>query len=112
MLSVKLVSLAHLQEVLTSHGTGSKKVFLSSEQLDNALTQIAFGELAAGEIVMSHVHQSMDEYFYFISGKGTYIVNGERLPLVPNVLVQIVHGLEHSLMAEEDLTFVYWGVAV
>lgn len=106
-------NLIELDEERTSHGTTSKWVLKQNRDLDNSLTQIAFGKFEAGESCPKHVHSSMDEYFFIQGGKGTYKVGEETISLCPQMLVEIPAGVEHQLFADKGsfLEFIYWGVA-
>lgn len=97
----------------TSHGGTKKWVLKSNNELDNSLTQIAFGRFEKDESCPVHVHPTMDEYFFILNGKGTYIIGEEMVDLEPNMLIEIPAGTEHQLLADKDnhLEFIYWGVA-
>lgn len=79
----------------------------------HASTQVAYGKFSPGEVCEEHVHLTMYEYFFFISGKGEYKIDGETYELMPNTFLEIPAGAKHSLHASEEgeLHFVYWGVA-
>lgn len=108
---------AYLEELEgnpSSHLTGMKKVFLSNEEDDSNLTQFAFGKFSPGESCEAHSHGTMNEYFYFISGSGKYYIGEEVLALKPGTFIKIPAQTLHWLLndGDEDLTFVYFGVAV
>lgn len=98
----------------TAHGSGEKFVFRKNEDMPNASTQVAFGHFRLGEVCEEHVHPTMFEYFFFIEGEGTYIIEEEEYHLKPNSFLEIPAGVKHSLHADKgvNLKFVYWGVAV
>ena len=54
----------------TAHGSGEKFVFRSNDEMPNASTQVAFGHFKSGEVCEEHIHPTMYEYFFFISGEG------------------------------------------
>ncbi len=97
----------------TAHGSGTKFVFRTNEQLQNKSTQFAFGVFKPGEVCETHTHPTMFEYFFFIKGIGTYRIGDSIIDLKPNTFLEIPAGIEHSLHADkgETLEFVYWGVA-
>ncbi|MCF8275182.1 MAG: cupin domain-containing protein [Flavobacteriales bacterium] len=97
----------------TSHGGTQKRFFISKDDLPNALTQIAYGTFQMGESCPMHKHQTMDEYFYFIKGHGTYLIDDEVVETEPCMLVNIPAESNHQLLANknESLEFIYWGVA-
>lgn len=105
--------LAELEPEPTAHGSGTKFVFRTNSQMPHMSTQAAFGVFKPGETCEEHQHPTMYEYFYFISGEGTYTVNGVDYHLVPGSFLEIPAGMKHSLVADKgmELRFVYWGVA-
>lgn len=107
---------SHLSELTpepTAHGSGSKFVFLSNDELDSRQTQIAYGSFKPGEICQEHLHPTMEECFFFLKGTGIYIVGDERIELINGTFLRIPAGVRHTLIAmgTEPLEFVYWGVA-
>jgi len=104
--------LKDIQGESTAHAQGEKFVFASVEK--NALTQFAYGVLKKDEQSGSHRHLTMDEYFYFIKGIGTYEIDDSIVELVPTTFVKIPAGTFHNLINESDepLEFVYFGVAL
>lgn len=108
-----LFKLSEIPFTDTSHGTTKKRVLLQGDELPNALTQIAHGEFQIGESCPMHHHPTMDEYFYFIRGRGTYVIGGDRFGVEPSTLVEIPAGTTHQLLADKNdvLEFVYWGVS-
>ncbi len=98
----------------TAHGSGSKFVFRANNQMPHMSTQVAFGIFKPGEACEEHLHPTMYEYFYFISGEGTYTIDGVDYNLEPEVFLEIPSGLKHFLVADKgtELRFVYWGVAL
>ncbi len=105
--------LSELSPVLTAHGTGQKFVFRSNDQMSNASTQIAFGQFEPGEVCEEHVHSTMYEYFFFLEGKGTYLIDNVSYDLEEMCFLEIPPKKRHSLHADkgETLKFVYWGIA-
>ena len=105
--------LKEVEAVSTAHGTGIKQVFLKNEDLDNSVTQVAYGTMQPGEGCEEHIHKTMDEFFFFLKGRGTYTIENVDYELSPNTFLRIEAGKNHSLMAKGDqpLEFVYWGVA-
>ena len=97
----------------TAHGEGQKKVLIRSSDTPTMLTQFAYGKLSAGEKVAEHVHQTMEEVFYFLAGEGMYTINGQILHVSSSTVVRIPAGLPHSLAASlvGPLEFLYFGIA-
>lgn len=108
-----LKKLSDLEAKLISHGSGSKFVFKSNSEMPHASTQVAYGKFLPGEECEEHAHATMYEYFFFISGRGVYRIDGKSHELSPNTFLEIPAGVRHSLhaSAEHELHFVYWGIA-
>jgi mannose-6-phosphate isomerase-like protein (cupin superfamily) len=107
-------SLNEIAPVSTAHQIGEKFVFLTQQDTNTALTQFALGTLMPGEEVEPHLHPTMEECFYFISGVGEYMIDGALYNIKPSSFVRIPANLLHSLKTtgNDPLTFVYFGIAV
>ena len=108
-----MIRLSDLKPESTAHGSGTKFVFRSNDEMPHKSTQAAFGVFQPGETCEEHIHPTMYEYFYFISGEGTYTIDGVDYNLEPGSFLEIPAGLKHSLAADKGvvLRFVYWGIA-
>lgn len=95
---------------LTSHSMGEKFVFFQKNELLTPLTQIAIGLLKAGEVVPVHLHESMEEVFYILSGKGIFSIGDENFNINKNCCIRVPKGFSHSIKSENDLQFFYFGV--
>ena len=104
--------LENIKPFPNSHGTGFKKVFLSNKDIRTNLTQFAYGFLKPGEGCENHFHPTMEEYFFFLKGRGQYWIDGRIIKLNPNMFLRIPANIEHYLVntGNKDLEFVYFGV--
>jgi len=107
-------SLDDITPLVTAHGAGEKFVFLNQQDTQTAITQFAYGKLMPGEDVVQHLHPTMEECFYFIEGKGEYLINNITYAIKPGMFFRIPANTLHSLNATgtQPLTFVYFGVAI
>ena len=98
----------------TAHLSGLKKVFLKNEDTDSSITQFAYGVFTPGEVCDWHKHPTMIESFFFLKGFGKYYVGEEIVNLKPETFLSIPANTIHKLVndGEEDLEFVYFGVAL
>ena len=96
------------------HLQGLKKVFIKNSDSENALTQFAYGCMEKLQQSGNHSHQTMDEYFYFLKGKGTYKVENDSVIVYPTTFIKIPAGTQHNLINSEDepLEFIYFGIAL
>lgn len=108
------LQLNNLLPEVTAHGEGHKQVFLSDGDTPTSITQVAYGKFMPGESCPAHAHDTMEEYFYFISGVGEYVVGGQIHTLGQGSFIRIPAATTHCLKASgnEPLTFFYFGVAV
>jgi mannose-6-phosphate isomerase-like protein (cupin superfamily) len=103
-----------LEEIATAHQVGKKRVFLRKDNVESSLTQFAYGELGAGEGVEMHRHPTMEEYFFFLTGKGIFNIGDESFLLSKDVFIHVPADVPHQMMNDgtEQLTFVYFGIAI
>ena len=106
-------SLTTLERELTAHAQGIKQVFLRNSDTPTKVTQVAYGEFSSSDYCELHSHATMEECFFFLKGKGVYIVGDQAIELQPGVFVRIPTGVVHRLEATgtEPLEYVYFGVA-
>lgn len=105
--------LSNLASESTAHLQGAKKIFLRNADTPTSLTQVAYGTFQSGDFCEMHSHATMEEVFFFLSGKGIYTVDNQQIPLESGVFVRIPAGVPHRLEAlgDEPLNYVYFGVA-
>ena len=106
--------LSQIEAVSTAHLIGIKKVFLSNSDSQSSLTQFAYGELAAGEKIETHLHPTMEECFFFIAGSGLFFINDEQFVVEKDVFIHVPANTPHNMESNghEPLSFVYFGVAL
>ena len=101
-----------LEPQFTVHGIGKKQVFLSREKCESNVHQVAFGTLISGEKVEEHVHDTMEEFYYFLSGKSTFHIGNDIYNCENGVFLMIPSKTKHYLFANSDSSFIYWGVGI
>ena len=95
----------------TSHSIGEKFIFFGENELQSPLTQIAMGKLKAQEEVPFHLHESMEEVFFILNGEGIFSIGDQHFNISKNCCIRVPCGFSHSIKAETDLQFYYFGVA-
>lgn len=106
--------LKHLDQIVprpTSHGVGLKRVLLSGDETETAVTQIAVTRLAEGEVAAEHRHESMEEYFYFLKGEAVVCIDGRELLCREGDFLQVECGRSHSVFAKSEVEMLTVGVA-
>jgi quercetin dioxygenase-like cupin family protein len=107
-------SLNDIIPIVTAHGKGEKFVFLNQHDTLTAITQFAYGKLMPGEDVEQHLHPTMEECFYFISGEGEYLIDDIAYTIKPGTFFRIAANTLHAMQVNgvQPLTFVYFGIAI
>lgn len=95
-----------------NHTTGKKRVFLTSDNTSSNLTQVAFAYIDAGKQIEMHLHPTMEEYFFITKGEGIFTINEESQKIQPNKFIFVPANTQHSIFAESNLEFLYWGIAI
>jgi quercetin dioxygenase-like cupin family protein len=103
------VKTSELEFILTSHQVGLKKI-IENQGKDSLIPQIALGLLKKEEVILIHKHKSMIEYYYFLRGRGEFIIESQTFKCKPGVFIKVKNDLNHSLKANEDLEFFYFGI--
>jgi mannose-6-phosphate isomerase-like protein (cupin superfamily) len=109
---MKAVAIDDIQSIRVNHQSGYKKILFSGSDCDSPITQIAAGCLPAGEIVEEHEHPSMEEFFFFQSGIGYLTIDGFTHEVSSDIIIRVPVGARHMLVAQTDLRFFYFGIAV
>ncbi|MBA4850531.1 cupin domain-containing protein [Emticicia sp. BO119] len=95
----------------TTHGVGEKFIFCTGLQCESPLTQAAIGTLISGEFVAEHMHPTMEEFFYFINGHVDFLIAKTVYTLNAGAFIKVPSNTIHSLKANQETKFLYWGVA-
>lgn len=106
------IKLDDLISEVTAHGVGEKYVFLKKQDVLSKLTQAAIGILRKDDDIDFHLHPTMEEFYYFIEGKGTFIIDNEYINCEQNTFVYVPNNIKHKLSTDKYIKFLYWGVAI
>jgi len=108
------VNVDSLAFVKINHGSSFKKVFRSNEDTKTALTQFAYSKFEKGQFCEEHSHPTMDEYFYVLSGGGTYFIGDEVIEMHKGDAIRIPAGIKHKVVndSQGELTMIYFGIAL
>ena len=74
--------------------------------------QAASGQMKSGEEVISHRHQTMEEFYFFNKGVAKLIIDNVNYDCIAGTFVKIPANAVHSFIATEDIDFTYWGIAL
>jgi len=96
----------------TRHDLVSKKVFYTGDFFESNITQIAYSELQAGQIIDPHSHNSMDEVFFLINGICEFIIDDKCYTARAQSVISIPAKHIHSLRAISLCKFYYFGVEI
>lgn len=109
---MKIKRLSDILPQMTNHKVGLKRVLVSKEETASDITQIAVTVLRAGEETERHCHPTMEEFFFFRSGKLALTVEDETCVCGPGDFVMVGCGEMHELKAIEDTELLTIGCAV
>ena len=96
----------------SSHIGILKKVIFNGWEMSSSVTQIAFSELLAGEVVEEHSHVSMEEVFIVLEGSCEFVLNGVSFLLKEESLIKIAPNTIHKIRALSHSRLIYFGVAL
>jgi len=97
----------------TRHGA-LKRVLIRHEDVNSHLMFFNEVYVSPGEIIASHLHDDMEEVFYFLDGEGTMRIEEEVQSVAPGdrviVPIKTLHVLENT--GDTEMRFVCFGVKV
>ena len=79
--------------------------------MTSAVSQVAYAELRAGEIVEEHLHDSMEEVFLVLYGNCEFCLDGVRQVLIKGSVIKIAPKIKHKLRALTETQLYYFGVS-
>lgn len=102
---MKIVSLENLEEVITSHKVGKKKIMIKNGDVPH-ITQFSQVRLTPGEIVEEHAHPDMYEIFLTQEGEAIMNINGKEYKVTPGVCLTVEPGEKHETKVTGDKNLV------
>lgn len=106
-----LKSISEIEFSNSSHPGQTKKVIFHDFEMISSVTQVAYAELRAGEIVEEHYHESMEEVFLILDGECEFNLDGVSHLLKKEEVIKIAPKIKHKLRAFQDTKLYYFGVA-
>lgn len=106
--------LSDITSELTTHNVGLKSVLLTQKDTITSITQFAFGVMNINEEIDQHIHETMEEIYYFIKGAGVFYINEKEYSCTENTFIKIPAGYKHQLksIGLKPLEFIYLGIAI
>jgi len=106
------INVSDLPFIKINHGQGLKKVFVKNEDTETDLTQFAYSRFKKGDTCKEHLHPTMDEYFYVLSGGGIYQIGDDEVCIKEGDFIKIKSKIVHSLLVNhsDGLELIYFGI--
>ena len=103
-----LVDLGVLSGVMEKESFGVKGKFFAGEQLGLTGCEVSYAVLPARQsIPFLHSHKENEEVYLFISGNGTFLIDGQKLPVKEGSIVKVSPSGKRGLKANgEDLLYI------
>lgn len=106
------INISEIEFAESSHLGQLKKVIFHGSELTSAVTQVAYAELRAGDIVEEHSHETMEEVFLILDGECEFCLDGVSHILKRDVVIKIAPKIKHALKALRDTKVYYFGVSI
>ena len=98
--------------VKTTHGQAKKHIILSNDETSSKLTQLAVGIVTKNDDIPIHSHSSMNEYYYFLEGNCSFVVDNNIVECNPSDFIEIPSKSFHTIKTNSTVKFLYWGIAL
>ena len=105
------INISEIQFTKSSHPRQLKKVIFIGSEMTSAVTQVAYAELLAGEIIEEHFHDSMEEVFLVLDGNCEFCLDGVPQVLKKHSVIKIAPKIKHKLKALTETKLYYFGVS-
>ena len=105
------INISEIEFTKSSHPGQLKKVIFTGSEMTSAVTQVAYAELLAGEIVEEHLHDSMEEVFLVLDGNCEFCLDGVPQVLNKDSVIKIASKIKHKLRAITETKLYYFGVS-
>lgn len=105
------INISEIEFTKSSHPGHLKKVIFTGFEMTSAVTQVAYAELPAGEIIEEHLHETMEEVFLVLEGNCEFYLNGVPQLLRKDSVIKITPKIKHKLKALTDTKLYYFGVS-
>lgn len=106
--SVVIKNISEIAYMNTSHSYGLKKIF-EGPNANALLTQVAYCELEEGSIDI-HSHETMDEYFYIISGSALFKIDDKEYECEEGTYICIPATIKHGFVVTKEIKMFYFGI--
>lgn len=104
-------SISEIEFSNSSHPGQIKKVLFHGYEMTSSVTQVAYAELRAGEIIEEHFHDSMEEVFLVLDGNCEFCLEGVPQVLKKHSVIKIAPKIKHKLKALTETKLYYFGVS-
>ena len=107
-------NVSDVTSIITAHGVGVKSVLLSQTDSCRTFTQLAYGILRIDEVIQPHLHETMEEFYFFTKGEGLFTINDEKFKCLEKTFIKIPARFIHELKCTSatPLEFLYFGIAI
>lgn len=104
--------LTTIKATKTAHNIGQKQVLADNTGCQSNLMQAAYGKLGEDDVIESHVHPTMEEFYYFTKGEAEFYIGEEVFSCKNGIFIKVPANTSHHIKPLTDIEFIYWGVAI
>lgn len=101
-----------LASIPLNHDSGTKKVLFDYNDMDTPCRQISVADFKMGDVCEQHKHETLDEHFYWQTGKGYFVIDGQHIQFQAGDYIYVPAQCEHSIYFEQDSQCVCIGIAL
>jgi quercetin dioxygenase-like cupin family protein len=105
------INISEIEFTKSAHHEKLKKVIFKGSEMTSAVTQVAYVELLAGEIIEEHLHDSMEEVFLVLDGNCEFCLDEVSQVLIKGSVIKIAPKIKHKLKALTETKLYYFGVS-
>lgn len=112
-MEAKVIQVNDLDIIKSNHkGNCFKRIILAKNDVDSDLCMLNEAYLEPNDSFEAHSHDSMEEIFYFIEGKGKFFIDNKEIIITPGTCIYLPSKTRHHCIAIEKIKFLCFGVAL
>jgi quercetin dioxygenase-like cupin family protein len=104
------INISEIDFTKSSHPGQLKKVVFKGSEMKSSVTQVAYAQLQAGEIIQEHLHDSMEEVFFILDGSCEFYLNLDVIILNKESVIKVQPKVKHKIKAITDVKLFYIGI--
>lgn len=95
-----------------NHDSGEKKILFNYQDKETPCRQISHAKFHTGDHCEGHLHPTLDEHFYWLSGTGKFFIGNLKINFKAGDYIYVPAGTKHEIHIFSDAECICIGIAL